>query len=135
MATNLEKLLNKVEKNYHKAEEQTKHEIVIGGETYEALSFTRAQKKDFLYSKKTSTKDITVGEIAKWAKPYIYKSMQLSELAVKAKDAGYIKAYYDITEMLFEPDEIIEIIGFLFEINKMANSDVAEEELEEVKKP
>ena len=67
-------------------------------------------------------------------KRFIYNSLNLKELAVKAKDAGLITAYYDVIEALFEPEQIIEIIAFITEINGITAT-VVEDELEELKKP
>lgn len=116
---NLEKLLKKVEKNSQNADVQKKYPFTIGGEEYEVLTMTRRKKQDFIYSRNATQKDFTVGDMIKWAKPYIYDALQLKDLAQKAKDAGYIKSYYDVVEMLFEPDELAEIIGFICEINNI----------------
>ena len=58
---------------------------------------------------------MTAGDIVKKMKRFIYNSLNLKELAVKAKDAGLIVAYYDVIEALFEPEQIIEIIAFITE--------------------
>lgn len=132
MTTNLDKLLKKVEKNYETSENTEVREYSIGGETYEVRTMTRKEKSDFLYSMKAN-KDMEVGDIAKMMIKPIYKCFQLSQLATKAKDAGYIKSYYDIVEMLFEPEEIIEITGYLFEINKLS-TDTVIDEINDIKK-
>lgn len=129
---NIDKLLKKVEKNALDKDKQEKKELVIGGETYEVLTMTRKEKCDFIYSRDASKVDMNIGELVKWAKPYIYKALQLHELAVKAVDAGYINKYHDVVDYLFEPTEILEIIAFITEINNM--SMVQQEELEEIKK-
>lgn len=132
---NLEKLLKKIENNSQKAEEQKEHILKLGGESYKVLTMTRSEKRDFLYSRSTSDFNgkETVAEMVKWAKPFIYKSLQLSELAVKAMEEKYIKKYHDVIEMLFEPEEILEIIGFIMDINKIGATSV-EENIEEIKK-
>lgn len=130
--TNLDKLLKKIEKNYETSETTTTKEFTIGGETYEVRTMTRKEKSEFLYSMKAQ-KDMAVGEVVKMMIKPIYKSFNLAQLATKAKDAGYIKSYYDVVEMLFEPEEIIEITGFLFELNKLSSDDVINE-VEDIKK-
>ena len=77
---------------------------------------------------------MTAGDIVKKMKRFIYNSLNLKDLAVKAKDAGLINAYYDVIEALFEPEQIIEIIAFITEINGIT-AQVVEDELEELKKP
>ena len=67
-------------------------------------------------------------------KRFIYNSLNLKELAVKAKDAGLINSYYDVIEALFEPEQIIEIIAFITEINGITASEVVEDGFQELKK-
>ena len=71
--------------------------------------------------------------MVKKMKPFIYKALDLKELAVRAKEAGYITSYYDVVEALFQPEEIVEIIAFLAEINNVTPKDV-EGEIDELKK-
>lgn len=130
---NLDNLLKKVEKNYQDQNKTITKEIVIGGETFEMISLTRKEKNDFLYSKKLQG-DNSIGDLVKWIKPYIYKSLQLAELASKAKVDGYINSYYDIVEMLFTPTEIMEIITELLEFNDIQNGIDIEAEVDDIKK-
>jgi hypothetical protein len=131
---NLDKLLKKIEINYNEAEKQEKHALVIGGESYEVLTMTRAEKSKFMYSYSMSTENKQkLGDMIEWARPFIYRSLQLAKLAERAKTAGYIKKYYDVIDMLFEPSEIMEIIAFLIEINKIGAGSV-EENVEYIKK-
>ena len=120
--TNLDKLLKKIEKNYETGDKTETREYSIGGETYEVRTMTRKEKSEFLYSMKAQ-KDMAVGEVVKMMIKPIYKSFNLAQLATKAKDAGYIKSYYDV----------IEITGFLFEINNLT-SDTLVEEIDDIKK-
>ena len=132
---NLDKLLKKIEKNKETENDVTTHQLTIGDDVFEVTTMTRSQRRDFMYAQGTSQENLTVGEITKRMKPFIYRSIVgLKDLAVKAKDAGYIKAYYDVVEALFEPDQIIEIISFIMEINKIGSKDV-EEQIDELKKP
>ena len=131
--TNLDKLLKKIEKNYETSEKTTTKEYTVGGETYEVRTMTRKEKSEFLYSLKAQ-KDMEVGEIVKMMIKPIYKTFNLSQLATRAKESGYIKSYYDVVEMLFEPEEIIEITGFLFEMNKLS-AETVNQEVEDIKKP
>lgn len=132
---NLDKLLKKIEKNKESENEVTVHQLTIGDETFDVTTMTRSQKRDFMYAQGTSQESLTVGEITKKMKPFIYRSIVgLKDLAVKAKDAGYITAYYDVVEALFEPEQIIEIISFIMEINKIGSKDI-EEQIDELKKP
>lgn len=131
---NLDKLLKKIEKNYNEADKQETKEFTVGGETFEVLTLTRAEKSKFLYNYSTKTDGTQkLGDMVEWARPYIYRSLKLSEIALKAKEAGYIKKYHDVVDMLFEPSEIIEIISFIMEINKIGADDV-EENISEIKK-
>ena len=66
-------------------------------------------------------------------KPFIYRALDLSQLATKAKEEGYIKSYYDVIDALFEPAEIFEIIAFIMKINNITGEEPAEE-IEEIKK-
>lgn len=130
---NLDKLLRKIEKNQENKDKTETKQLTIAGETYEIRTFTRQEKREFIYAQDTNTKNMTAGDIVKKMKPLIYKVMNLSELATKAKDEGYIKSYYDVVEALFEPEQILEIIGFITEINNIGGVD-AKEELDELKK-
>ena len=76
---------------------------------------------------------MTAGDLIKKMKPFIYKSLDMAQLATKAKDAGYIKSYYDVVEALFEPAELLEIINFIIEINNITGEDV-KGDIEEIKK-
>lgn len=131
---NLDKLLKRIEKNKETENEVTTHELTIAGETFEVLTMSAKDKRDFYYKQEINKKNQTVGDIIKMAKPFIYKSLQLSQLAVKAKDAGYIASYYDVVEALFTPDEIIEIIAFITEINKLSETNPETDEVDELKK-
>ena len=132
MIVNLDKLIKKVEKNYDTQEQPETTEFTIGGETYEVRKMTRREKQELFYSMKTK-KEMTAGEIVKPMIKIIYNTFGLSQLAVKAKEAGFIKSYYDIVEMLFEPEEILEIVAFLFELNNVSENTI-EEAIEEAKK-
>ena len=94
---------------------------------------TRSEKREFIYSQEANTKNMTAGDIVKKMKKFVYNALNLKELAVKAKDEGLINSYYDVVEALFEPEEILEIIGFITEINNIAGADV-NEEIQELKK-
>lgn len=131
---NLDKLLRKIEKNKETENEVTTHELTIAGETFEVLTMTAKEKRKFYYAQQVGKKETSVGEIVTMAKPFIYKSLQLSQLAVKAKDAGYISSYYDVVEALFSPNEIIEIIAFITEINKLDQINPEDDEVDELKK-
>lgn len=131
---NLDKLLRRIEKNHETANEVTTYPLTIAGETFEVLTMTQKEKRDFYYKQEIGKNSRTVGDIVKMAKPFIYKSLQLSQLAVKAKDAGYIASYYDVVEALFTPDELVEIISFITEINKLDKVNPETDEVEEAKK-
>ena len=97
---------------------------------------TRSEKQRFVYALE-GKKNITAGEIVKKMKPFIYQTLGLSELAVKAKDAGYIDSYYNVIDALFEPDEILEIIGFVMDINGISKDEAEKaivDEVEDIKK-
>ena len=130
---NLDKLLRKIEKNVETENEVKTYPLEIAGEKFEVKTMTRKEKREFIYAQEAGGKNMTAGEIAKKMKPFIYKALDLAPLATKAKDAGYIKSYYDVVDALFEPMEILEIIGFLMEINNIS-SDNLSEEIEEIKK-
>ena len=123
---NLDKLLKKIELNKDNAEKTTTHELKIGGEVFEVRTMTRAEKRDFVYTQDTNTGTMTAGDIVKKMKKFIYNCLNLKELAVKAKEAGLINSYYDVIEALFEPEQIIEIIAFITEINGITANDAIE---------
>lgn len=129
---NLDKLLKKIEKNSLDKDKQEKYDYTIGGETYEVLTMTRKQKADFIYKQKLGQDGLNVGDLVKSLLPTIYYCFQLKDLAIKAKDAGYINSYYEVVETLFEPDELIEIVSHLVEKNGLGAS--AKEEIDELKK-
>ncbi|MCM1338798.1 MAG: hypothetical protein NC191_03915 [Muribaculaceae bacterium] len=132
---NLDKLLKQIEKNKETENEVKTHQLTIAGETFDVKTMTRKDKRDFVYTQEITKKKTTVGDIVNKMKPFIYKSIpELKELAVKAKDAGQIASYYDVIEAYFEPEQIIEIIGFITDINGLSENDTAEE-IEEIKKP
>ena len=130
---NLDKLLKKIEHNIETENEVSTHELKIAGETFQVKTMTRREKRDFIYAQETNKNNFTVGEIVKKMKPFVYRALDLAPLAVKAKDAGYIKSNYDVVETLFEPEEIITILDFIMEINKISISDLSEE-VDEIKK-
>lgn len=130
---NLDKLLKKIEKNKETENEVTTHPLTIAGETFEVKTMTAREKRDFFYKQEVDNKNKTVGDIVKMAKPYIYKSLQLSQLATRAKDAGHIASYYDVVEALFTPTEIVEIIAFITEINRLTDLN-PNDEIDELKK-
>ena len=118
----------------NKTENEVKtHPLTVAGETFDVRTMTRAEKRQFVYAQETSGKAMTAGDIVKKMKPFIYKALDLKELAVKAKEAGLIQSFYDVVEALFEPEQIIEIIAFITEINGITAT-VVEDELDELKK-
>ena len=131
---NLDKLLKKLEINKSTENEQKVYLLEIGGETYEVKTLTRAKKREFLYMNEIGQGKLKIGEIVKRAIPFIYQSLGLAPLAERAKQEKLIVKYYDVVELLFEPDEIVQIIAFITEINNLSEAKV-EEEVEEIKKP
>lgn len=131
---NLDKLLKQIEKNKETENDVTTHPLTIAGETFEVKTMTRREKRNFIYVQDTNTKGMTAGDIVKKMKPFVYNSLELAPLAAKAKEAGYITSYYDVVEALFEPEEILEIIGFISDINGISEKDT-EEEIDGLKKP
>lgn len=130
---NLDKLLKQIEKNKATENEIKTYPLTIAGETFDVKTMTRKEKRNFIYTQETSTKNMTAGDIVKKMKPFVYSALDLAPLAARAKDAGYINSYYDVVEALFEPEQIIEIIGFLSDINDISEKD-ATEEIEALKK-
>ena len=138
MAVNLDRLLKKIEKNIETAEEQKTYPLEIGGETYEAKTMTRKQKADFIYAQEAGKSNMSIGDIVKRSKKFIYDSLQLSQAAIRAKDAGFIKSYYDVIDVLFEPEQILGILVFIMEINNLDGENkidsILEGDIEEAKK-
>lgn len=130
---NLDKLLKRIEHNKETQNDVKSYPLTIGGETFEVSTMSKLEKRNFIYAQETSKTTLTVGEMVKKMKPFIYKALDLKELAVRAKEAGYITSYYDVVEALFQPEEIVEIIAFLAEINNVTPKDV-EGEIDELKK-
>lgn len=130
---NLDKLLRKIEKNKETENEVKTYPLTIGDDTFDVKTMTRAEKRQFIYAQEAGKSSMTAGDIVKKMKPFVYKALDLKELAVKAKDAGFIVSYYDVVEALFEPEQIIEIISFITEINGITGNEVIED-IEEQKK-
>lgn len=114
---NLEKLLRKIEKNFTEKDKRQKVEFVYKGDTYEVLTMTRAEKMDLIFSFMGNHKNLK--EVYQWMKPLIYKSFQLKDVALKAKDEGYIRTYYEVVDYLFEPEDLSEIMQFISKINNL----------------
>lgn len=130
---NLDKLLRKIEKNKETENETKTYPLEIAGETFDVRTMTRKERRDFIYSQDANSSELKADDLVKKMKPFIYKALNLAPLAEKAKDAGYIKSYYDVVEELFEPTEIFEIIAFIMKINNVTGEE-PKEELEEIKK-
>lgn len=130
---NLDKLLKKIEKNKETENDVKVHQLTIGDDTFDVKTMTRSEKRNFIYAQEAGKTNMTAGDIIKKMKPFVYKALDLKELAVKAKDAGFINSYHDVVEALFEPEQIIEIIAFITEINNISERDI-EEDVEETKK-
>lgn len=130
---NLDKLLRKIEKNKETENETKTYPLEIAGETFDVRTMTRKERRDFIYSQDANSSELKADDLVKKMKPFIYKALNLSQLAEKAKDEGYIKSYYDVIEALFEPTEIFEIIAFIMKINNITGEE-PKEELEEIKK-
>nr|DAO32546.1 MAG TPA: hypothetical protein [Caudoviricetes sp.] len=132
---NLDKLLKKIELNKQSENEVKTFPLTIGDETYQIRTLTRAKKREFLYMNEIGKSNLTIGDIVKKSIPYIYQSIEgIKDLAERAKQEKLIVKYYDVIEYLFEPDEIIEIVGFMTEINNISEKQM-EEDVEEIKKP
>lgn len=132
---NLDKLLRNIEATKAQAEKIETYPLTVAGETFDVKTMTRREIFNFLYAQEVNKANMTVGDVIKNMKPFIYKSLELAPLAAKAKEEGLINSYYDVIEALFEPAEIIEIIEFITKINRLdpTNIDVMEG-LEEIKK-
>lgn len=130
---NLDKLLRKIEKNKETENEVKTYPLEIAGETFDVRTMTRKEKQDFIYAQDANSANMTAGDLIKKMKPFIYKSLDLAQLATRAKEEGHIKSYYDVIEALFEPTEILEIINFIVDINNITGEDVREN-IEEIKK-
>lgn len=130
---NLDKLLRKIEKNKETENETKTYPLEIAGETFDVRTMTRKERQDFIYAQDANSANMSAGDLIKKMKPFIYKSLDMAQLATRAKDAGYIKSYYDVVEALFEPAELLEIINFIIEINNITGEDV-KGDIEEIKK-
>lgn len=130
---NLDKLLRKIEQNVETGNDVKTYPLEIAGEKFEVKTMTRKEKREFVYAQEAGSSNMTAGDIVKKMKPFIYKALELAPLATKAKDAGYIKSYYDVVEALFEPEQIMEIIGFIMSINGITSENL-DEEINDIKK-
>ena len=117
---NLDKLLRKIEKNTETDAKPEITEFKIGDETFEVRKLTRKEKSELMYSLEVG-KSTKTGDLVRLMIKPIYNCFNLKDLAIRAKEAGYIKTYYDVVETLFEPEQIFEIISYIFEINNLAN--------------
>lgn len=131
---NLDKLLKKIEKNKETENDVKVHQLTIGDDTFDVKTMTRSEKRNFIYAQEAGKTNMTAGDIIKKMKPFVYKALDLKELAVKAKEQELITSYHDVVEALFEPEQIIEIIAFITEINNISEKDITED-VEETKKP
>lgn len=115
----LDEYLKKLEDAKNK--ETEKHIIHIDSldDDMEIRTLSHAEKKELVYSERIRKE--TVGDMltAVMIKT-IYNCMNLSEIAVAAKERGLINSYYDIVEHLFEPDDLADIIGKIYEINGLS---------------
>lgn len=125
---NLEELLKTVEKNFLDKDKKETVNFTLRGKEYEVLLFTRSEKAEMYFSKKRNMNEMK--EIYEWIKPFIYKAFQLKEVAKKAKEEGYINTYYEIVDMLFEPEDIPLIVDFIFKANRMEHYEKEEIELQ-----
>ena len=116
---NLEQLLKMVEKNFTEKDKREKFEYEYKNNVFEVLTMTRKEKMDFVFSFHDDKKNAAA--FYEWMKPCIYKSFQLKELAIKAKEEGYIKTYYEIVDFLFDPEDMTKIMKFIVKINNMSN--------------
>lgn len=131
---NLDKLLKKIELNKQTENEVKTYPLTIGDETYQIRTLTRAKKREFLYMNEIGKSNLTIGDIVKKSIPYIYQSIEgIKDLAERAKQEKLIVKYYDVIEYLFEPDEIVEIVGFMTDINNISEKQM-EADIEEIKK-
>lgn len=130
---NLDKLLKKLEINKNTENEQKTYPLEIGGDTYEVKTFTRSQKRDFMYAFETGQNKLKIGDVIKRSIPFIYKALNLSLLAERAKQDKLIVKYNDVVELLFEPEELMQIIAFIMEINGISEKQT-DEDVEEIKK-
>ncbi len=114
---NLDKFLRKIEKNYLEKNKREEVDFHLNGEVYKVLLLTREEKLELLFSNAGRLKSLK--EIYEWLKPIIYKCFGLKEAAIRAKEEGYIKTYYEVIELVFEPCEIKRIINFILRANKL----------------
>ncbi len=70
---NLDKLLKKLELNKNNENEQKTYPFEIGGETYEVKTFTRSQKRDFMYAFETGQNKLKIGDVIKRSIPFILR--------------------------------------------------------------
>ena len=130
---NIENLLKKIEENYQNKNVRKKTTIEIKGSIFEVEGLTGSEKLNLMFSIKTGGKG-NFGEVYEWMKPIIYKSLNLKDIAIKAKENGYIKTYLEVIEMLFEPEDILKIMEFIIEENNLNPKAVFQEEVEFQKK-
>lgn len=130
---NLDKLLRKIEKNKETENDVKTFPFKVAGETFEVKTMTRKEKREFIYAQEANNGNMTAGDIVKKMKPFIYKALDLAQLATKAKDNGAIKTYYEVIDYLFEPEEVLEILGFIMQINGVTSENI-NEEIEDIKK-
>ena len=111
------KFLKRIERNFLNKDKRTEVDFHLKGEVYKVLLLNRRDKRDLVLRKEYKAK--TTGDMYEWLKPYIYKSFNLKELALKALDEGYIQTHLEVIEMLFEPEDIPEIIDFMIQANNL----------------
>ena len=86
-----------------------------------------------MYAFETGQNKLKIGDVIKRSIPFIYKALNLSSLAERAKQDKLIVKYYDVVELLFEPEELMQIIAFIMEINGISEKQT-DEDVEDIKK-
>ena len=134
---NLDKLLKKLEINKNTENEQKTYPLEIGGETYEVKTLNREKKREIgflIYDNMDfKTRKVDLSVVTKKMIPTIYYSLGLKDLALRAKENNLIVKYYDVVELLFEPQELMEIVAFIMEINGISEKQT-DEDVEAIKK-
>ena len=108
---NLDKLLRKIEQNKETENATKVYQLEIGGETFDVRTMTRKERREFIYAQDANSDKISADDLVKKMKPFIYKALNLAQLAEKAKDEGYIKSYYDVIDALFEATSALATVG------------------------
>lgn len=132
----LEAYLKKIEENKANAEKTEKKSVFLPdlNEDFEFRTMTRSEKRDLKFNLGFEIKCMQDVFSNPKVRKIIYDCCELAQIADEAKKKGLIKSYYDIIDMLFSPDDLIELWSAILDANDLdkasAQKQIQEEKIE-----